>query len=155
MDNTQQVRGAVQNVGPQPVSPLVAIEATLTAILGAVSTEATLAALETAVAKDATLGAGVAALLAALAPLGTQATLANLLAVLSQPQGASAVGVTGPMVQALVNDLRPSTVDGMLAPLSLNAEGRLRVTTELARTAFFERRPYTPRCQPAFFTSPW
>lgn len=44
-------------------------------------------------------------------------------------QGTSSASTVGPMVQAVVSDVPQSYVDGYVQPLSLTADGRLRVST--------------------------
>lgn len=56
-------------------------------------------------------------------------TIATDVAPLVTAQGATGTSVTGPMVQGLVNDTPSSYSDGVIQPLSLTAEGRLRVSS--------------------------
>ena len=58
----------------------------------------------------------------------TQTTIAAFYAALGLAQGASGNSTLGPMVQGLVNDVPSSYLAGYVQPLSLTAEGRLRVS---------------------------
>lgn len=42
-------------------------------------------------------------------------------------QGASATDVAGPLVQGVVDDGPPAYIDGEVRPISMNAQGRVRV----------------------------
>lgn len=63
-----------------------------------------------------------------LATLAT--TLAAIQAALLLAQGALSAAATGPMVQGQVGDTPPSYLDGVIQPLSLTSEGRLRVSSQ-------------------------
>lgn len=60
------------------------------------------------------------------------ATNANL----ELTQGSASSGAVGPMVQGAVSETTSPYIDGELRPLSLNSEGRLRVTTVPAYVDF-------------------
>lgn len=64
----------------------------------------------------------------------TQTTLAAFYAALGLAQGSDATSTVGPMVQGLVNDVPSSYLAGQVHPLSLTAEGRLRVSAVPADT---------------------
>jgi len=49
-------------------------------------------------------------------------------AALAVDQGATSAGVTGPMVQGVVDESAQPVVTGEVRPLSLTSDGRLRVT---------------------------
>jgi hypothetical protein len=77
------------------------------------------------------------------------ATLASILAdlaLLLQTQGGTATGISGPMIQGVVNDAPPAQLDGTLAPLSLNSEGRLRVALEQPVASFFTDSMFGSSC---------
>lgn len=84
--------------------------------------------------------------------LATEATVAKLPIV----QGTTFLTThAGPMVQALVSDGRPTVTDGTLAPLSMNAEGRLRVSSEPLYVDFFASSTPSLVAAPAFSSNPW
>lgn len=58
----------------------------------------------------------------------TQTTLAAFYAALVLAQGMDAADASGPMMQGLVNDTPQSYVANQLQPISLTAEGRVRVS---------------------------
>jgi hypothetical protein len=75
------------------------------------------------------------------------ATLASILAdlaLLLQTQGAAVAGVTGPMIQGAVSDTPAAQLDGMLAPLSLTSEGRLRVSMQQGVVSYFDECAFVP-----------
>lgn len=59
----------------------------------------------------------------------TQATLAAFYAALAVAQGAAAASLTGPVVQARVNEAALDYVSDTVEPLSMTIDGRLRVST--------------------------
>lgn len=67
---------------------------------------------------------GNLALLAAI-DFATQTTLA----LLTLAQGTTSTDAVGPMVQGVVNDSPQSYLDGIVRPLSLTSQGRVRVST--------------------------
>jgi hypothetical protein len=50
------------------------------------------------------------------------------------------------MIQGVVNDAPPAQLDGTLAPLSLNSEGRLRVALEQPVASFFTDSMFDSSC---------
>lgn len=66
------------------------------------------------------------ALVVAISPNNTVAASIN---GLLNDQGADSTDVQGPMVQGLVSDVREAYLDSTIRPLSLTADGRLRVSS--------------------------
>lgn len=70
------------------------------------------------------------ALLTALGVLiGNGNVSLNALQGLLLAQGAVATASTGPLVMGLVSDTAQPALDGVVSPLSINSEGRLRVAS--------------------------
>lgn len=74
------------------------------------------------------------------------ATISTNTASLVTAQSASSTGVTGPLVQAVVSDVPSSFLTDTVQPLSLTADGRLRVSTVMSQMDQVWR---------GTFTSPW
>lgn len=89
----------------------------------------------------AALEAGNLATLAAK-DYATQTTLA----LLTLAQGALASGVLGPLMQAMVSESPSSYLDGVVQPLSMTSEGRLRVSAV---------QSYYDHIWGTTFNSPW
>jgi hypothetical protein len=145
---TQQVSGSV-SVSNFPGSQAVTGPLTDTQLRAtAVPVSATSLPLPSGAATESGNLATAAAATASIATYGATAakqdtgnsTLASILAdlvLLLQTQGGTAIGVSGPMIQGVVNDAPPAQLDGTLGPLSLNSEGRLRVVLEQPVASFF------------------
>lgn len=74
------------------------------------------------------------------------ATISTNTAPLVTAQAASSAGVTGPLVQAVVSDVPSSFLTDTVQPLSLTADGRLRVSTVMSQM---------DQVWHGTFTSPW
>jgi hypothetical protein len=114
---------------PLPANAAQETGGALAAIIAELLTKARLTDTQPVSLASVPLPAGAATSANQATQITSLAAIAASLVLLTLAQNSDGATATGPLVQALVADAPPTRLDGMVNPLSMTADGRLRVSS--------------------------